>query len=160
MANEILQKQKTPVTWKSSGGSAVITLTSVATSAGRKGASYDFGSPFGARVVIELLTKFGSSPTSGNVVEVWWCSSRDNTNFDAALTSGDAAASDTDVIRQCHWVGNLIADNTTTAQSQSWLFYLPGRYGFPIVFNRSGQSLSGTAGDHVITVTSIIDEIQ
>lgn len=111
-------------------------------------------------MVIELLTRFATAPTSGAIVEVWWCSSRDNTNFDGALASADAAASATNIHRMLRYVGALIADNTTVAQSQSWDFFLPGRYGFPVIYNRTAQSLSATAADHLITVTPIADEIQ
>lgn len=160
MATEIKQKQTAAVTWKSTGGTQVMTFTSLATVTGRKGPANDFGATFCARVVIEFLTKFATGPVSGAIVEVWWCSSRDNTNFDGALASGDAAASDTDIHRMLRYVGALVADNTTAAQQQSWDFFLPGRYGFPVVFNRTAQSLSSTAGDHVLTVTGILDEIQ
>ena len=160
MANEVLQKQKTAVTWKNTGGTQTLTLTSLAASAGRKGTSNDFGATFSIRVVVELLTKFATGPTAGQSLEIYWCSSRDNTNFDAGQSSSDAAFTDTDLNKQLHWIGSFIADNTTNAQQQSWFFQLPGRYGFPVVYNATGQALSSTAGDHVLTVTPIVDEIQ
>ncbi|MGH8106467.1 MAG: hypothetical protein ACREO2_09110 [Arenimonas sp.] len=160
MANQILQKQLTAVTWKTSGGTQTITLTSLGAAAGRKGVTNDFGATFAARCVVELLTKFGSAPAAGATVEVYWCSSRDNSAFDAGQSSADAAFTDTDLNKQLHWIGSLIADNTTSAQQQSWMFYLPGRYGFPVIYNATGQALSGTAADHVLTVTPLADEVQ
>jgi len=160
MANEILQKQKTAITWKASGGTAALTLTSLAASAGRKGASADMGAVFAARCVVELLTKFASAPTAATVLEIYWCSSRDNSAFDGGLSSADADFTDTDINKQLHWIGSFIADNTTNAQQQSWLFMLPGRYGFPVVYNGADQALSSTAGDHVLTITPLADEVQ
>lgn len=160
MPNQILQEQGTARVWAASGGDEVMTLTSLANSAGRKGDGHDWGATFCARVIVELEMAFGTNPTAGNVVEVYWCSSRDNSQFDGNLAAGDAAASDTDVHKQLHWVGNLVCDNVTTVQRQSWLFYLPGRYGFPVVYNRSGQTSSSTAGDNTLTIVPLIDEIQ
>lgn len=160
MPNFILQEQQTAVTWKNTGGTQTLTLTSLGAAAGRKGTSNDFGAQTPARVIVELLTKFAVAPVAGATVEVYWCSSRDNTNFDAGQASADAAFTDTDLNKQLHWIGSLIADNTTAAQQQSWMFFLPGRYGFPVVYNATGQALSATAGDHVLTITPFTDEVQ
>lgn len=160
MANEVLQKQLTPRIWATSGGDEVMTLTALATNVGRKGDGHDWGAAFCARVIVELEMEFGTNPTSGAVVSVYWASSRDNSQFDANLAAGDAAASDTDVHRQLHWIGNLICDNVTTVQRQSWLFFLPGRYGFPVVFNTSGQTSSSDVGDNTLVITPLADEIQ
>lgn len=160
MANEVLRKQGTARTWKPSGGDEVLTLTSLANSAGRAGDGHDWGATFARQFIVELLTKFASAPTAGNLVEVWWASSRDGTNYDGGIAAGDAVQSDVNAIQQCYFIGNLRADDDTDAQQQSWIFEMPGRYGFPIVYNRSGQALSGTAGDHTLTMTPLIDEIQ
>ncbi len=160
MPTDILQEQRTARTWMASGGDEVLTLTSLATAAGRKGDGHDWGASFAANVIVTLKTKFAVGPTSGNVLQVWWASSPDNTDFDGGLSAGDGAASDTDIIRQCFWIGNLVADNTTNAQQQSWFFRMPTRYGFPIVFNNSGQALGSTAGDHKLTIVPIGDEVQ
>ena len=160
MANEILQKQLTSVTWKSSGGTRAITLTSLGAAAGRKGANHDFGATFGARCMVELLTKFAVAPTAGTTIDIYWSSSRDNSSYDSATSGTDSAFTDTDLNKQMHYVGSLFSDNTTSAQQQSWLFFLPGRYGYPVVYNATGQALSATAGDHVLTITPLVDEVQ
>lgn len=160
MANKIYQTLEAAVTWINSGGTHVLTLTSLANSAGRKGDGHDFGASHPGRVVVELKTSFGTGPTAGNVIEVYWCSSRDNSLFDGNQSAGDGTLSDTDVNKQLHWIGNLVADNVTTIQVQSWVFYLPGRYGFPVIYNRSGQALGATAGDHKLSLYGYPDEIQ
>lgn len=160
MPTLILQAQQTARVWAASGGDEVLTLTSLANNAGRKGDGHDWGASHAGRVVVELKTAFAVGPTAGNIVEVYWCSSRDNSLFDGNQAVGDAALTDTDVNKQLHWIGNLVADNVTTVQVQSWVFYLPGRYGFPVVYNRSGQALSATAGDHRLAITPLPDEVQ
>lgn len=160
MPNEILQKQGTDRTWAASGGDEVLTLTSLANSAGRKGDGHDYGATHPQRFRVKLKTKFAVAPTAGNVVEVYWASSEDNTDFDSGTAAGDAAFSDTDLLKQLHFIGALPADNTTSSQVKSWLFFLPARYGYPVIYNRSGQALSSTAGDHELVLTPLIDEVQ
>jgi hypothetical protein len=160
MPNEILRKQGTTISWLASGGDEVLTLTSLANGAGRKGDTHDWAAAFPPRVIIELETVFAVAPTAGNTLDVYWVSSRDNSNFDGGIAQGDAVFSDEDALRQAHLVGVLPADDDTDTQIVSWIFDLPGRYGFPVVFNNSGQALSGTAGDHALKITPLIDEIQ
>lgn len=160
MPNEILRKQGTAISWQASGGDETLILTSLANGAGRKGDSHDWGAAFPPRIIIELETVFGVAPTAGNALEIYWSSSRDNSNFDGGITQGDGVFSDEDALRQCHLIGVFPADDDTNTQIVSWVLDLPGRYGFPVVFNNSGQALSGTAGDHDLRMTPLIDEIQ
>ena len=160
MANEILQKQGKDVTWAASGGDEVLTLTSLATVAGRKGDVHDFGATFSQRCRVKLKTDFATSPTAGDPVEVYWASSEDNSDFDSGTAQGDAAFTDTDLNKQLHLVGILAADASTVSQGRSWVFDLPARYGYPVVYNGTGQSLSSTAADHELVITPLVDEIQ
>lgn len=160
MANQILQLQGTDRTWAASGGDEVLTLTSMANVVGRKGDGHDWGASHPARFRVKLKTDFAVSPTAGNTVEVYWASSEDNTDFDSATAAGDAAFSDTDLLKQLHFIGALPADASTVSQIKSWIFYMPARYGYPVVYNRSGQALSATAGDHELVFTPLTDEIQ
>lgn len=160
MANEIKAKQGTTITWAASGGDHALTLTSLADGAGRKGVVHDFGATFYPQYRVQLKTKPGTSPTAGEPIEVYWCSSQDNSVFDAGLSSGDAAHSDEDEKYQLWHIGDLPVDDDTNSQVKSWIFWLPGRYGFPVVWNNCGQALSGTGSDHELSFTPIIDEIQ
>ena len=162
MSNEILQKQGTSQLWTDAGTGAdnLMDLTGLATTVGRKGDGHDWGTPFPRLFRVQLKVEFGTGPTSGSVVSVYWASSVDNSQFDGNLAAGDAAASDTDVHRQLHFIGNLVADNVTTVQSQSWWFAMPGRYGFPVVYNATNQSTSTDSADNTLTFTPIIDEVQ
>lgn len=160
MANQIKEVQGTTINWLSSGGDAALTLTSLANNNGRKGGGYDFGATFPRRVRVRLRTRFAVAPTAGLTVEVYWASSSDNTNFDSELAAGDAAQNTEALIYKMHLIGVLPAEANTNLQSTSWIFELPARYGFPCVWNRSGQALSSTESDHRLEITPIFDEVQ
>lgn len=160
MGHEIKQKQDTAITWKPSGGTYALTLTSLGTGGGQKGVVHDWGAVFPINVRFFFKTKFAVAPTAGGPVTIYWCSSDDNSDFDAAFSSGDAAVTDEQEMHQLHYVGTLGADNDTNAQAQSWVFALPARYGFVVVWNASGQALSATAADHEVRAVPLLDEIQ
>ena len=160
MPNEILQKQGTSIVWTSAGGDEVLTLTSLANSTGRAGDEHDFGATFPIRVRIELEVDFNVAPTAGNTVRVYWSSSDDGTDYDGECTGGDAAYSTAADLARLHHVGVLPASNDTDPQIASWIFFLPARYGLPVVYNASGQALTATGTDQILTVTPLIDEVQ
>jgi hypothetical protein len=160
MANEILQKQGTSLTWKTSGGTYTYTLTSLANAASRKGPVHDFGATFPVRARWQLKTDFNAAPTAGALMYIYWVSSMDGSVFDAQLTSGDAAGPALAQAAHLTMIGSFVCENTTTSQIQSGTFEIPARYGFPVIYNASGQALSGTAGDHEFKITPLIDELQ
>jgi len=160
MANEILQKQAADVVWTSSGGDETLTLTSLADGNGRAGDEHDFGATFAQRVRVSLEVDFNVAPTAGEVVEVYWASSHDGTDYDGECTGSDAAYNLEDDAKRLHFVGVLVASNDTDPQRASWVFFLPARYGLPVVMNQSGQALTSTGTDQVLTVTPLVDEVQ
>ena len=160
MPNEILQKQGTDVTWTSAGGDELLTLTSLADGNGRMGEEHDFGATHAPRVRISLEVDFNVAPTAGEVVEVYWSSSHDGTDYDAECTGADAAFNSEDDAKRLHFVGVLVASNDTDPQRQSWVFFLPARYGLPVVMNQSGQVLTNVGTDQVLIVTPLVDEVQ
>jgi len=160
MTNDVLLTQQTTITWTSAGGDEVLTLTSLADGDGRAGDEHDFTATFPARARLELLVDFNVAPTAGNVVDVYWSSSDDGTNYDGECTGSDAAYNSEDDAKRLQYVGNLAASNDTDPQRASWVFFLPARYGLPVVMNQSGQALTATGTDQVVTVTGIVDQIQ
>jgi hypothetical protein len=160
MANEVLIKNGTSKTFKSSGGDVTFTPTSLANGAGRLSAVLDLGATRAGRYRIQVTTDFNAAPTAGNPLEVYLVRSDDNTVRDGALGSADAAVSDGDIRAQCLFCGILPADNTTTTQTGSFEVETGARYVSVLWWNASGQALSGTAGDHSVTLTPIITEIQ
>jgi len=160
MANEILQKQGTDVEWTSAGGDEVITLTSLADGNGRMGEEHDFGATHAPRVRISLEVDFNVAPTAGESVDVYWSSSHDGTDYDGECTGADAAYNSEDDMNRLHYVGSLIASNDTDPQRASWVFFLPARYGLPVVSNQSGQALTNVGTDQIVIVTPLVDEVQ
>jgi len=160
MANEILQKQGTSIVWTSAGGDLVIGLTSLADGAGRMGAEHDFTATFPTKVRVSLEVDFNVAPTAGRTMDVYWASSHDGTDYDGECTGSDAAYNSEEDMRRLHWVGSLVASNDTDPQRASWVFFLPARYGLPVVSNQSGQALTATGTDQIVTVTPLIDEVQ
>ena len=160
MANEILVKQDTDITWTSAGGTEVITLTSLADGDGRMGEEHDFGATFAARIRVMLEVDFNVAPTAGLTVDVYWSSSHDGTDYDGECTGADAAYNAEEDMKRLHYVGSLVASNDTDPQMASWVFFLPARYGLPVVSNQSGQALTNVGTDQIVTVTPLIDEVQ
>jgi hypothetical protein len=160
MANEILQKQGTDVVWTSSGGDEVITLTSLANGDGRAGDEHDFGATHAPRVRVSLEVDFNVAPTAGLTMDVYWSSSHDGTDYDGECSGADAAYNSEDDMKRLHYVGSLVASNDTDPQRASWVLFLPARYGLPVVSNQSGQALTATGTDQIVTVTPLIDEVQ
>lgn len=166
MANAVFQKAGTSVTWKDSGGDLAITLQNLAAGAARQGATKDWGDLSTARPTRykwRLRLSFESAPIVGEVVEVYWKSSPDNTAWDNDDGTGDAAVSSADKLRNCTLIGTLIVDEAAADvfMSLQGVFENFERYGAPIIYNRSaGDNLQNTANDATFVVTPIYDELQ
>ena len=147
--------QGTSITWTSSGGDEVITLTSLANGDGRAGDEHDFGTNWPDLVRIQVELDFNVAPTAGEEVDIYWSSSADGTDYDGECTGSDAAYNDENDMKRLHFVGALICTNDTDPQRQSWVFALPARYGLPVVSNQSGQALTATGTDQTVIVTPL-----
>lgn len=154
MADEAFA-QLTDIVWTSSGGDEALDMTSLATGGGRAGDEHDFGASFVPFCRIEIVLDFNAAPTAGEVVDVYWSSSIDGTNYDGECTGSDAAYDDENDMKRLQWVGSLVCTNDTDPQRQSWIYWLPSRYGIPVVSNQSGQALTATGTDQIVTVTQI-----
>jgi len=101
----------------------------------------------------------GSAATAGNEIELYWASSNSataGTNNPGGTSGTDATFNTTpdEYKLQLVFIGSLILSNNagTAIQEQHLAFSPPMRYGMPVVVNKSGQTLGGTAGDHTITL--------
>lgn len=147
------QTQGTSIVWTSSGGDKELDLSSLANNNGVQGEANDFGVNHSEKVRILLEVDFNAAPTAGLLMNVYWSSSHDNSNYDGeCVTTGSAYSSDDDA-RRLWPVGNLAASNDTNPHRASWVFFLPARYGLPVVINKSGQVLTATGTDQIVTVT-------
>lgn len=154
---------------KSSGGDAAFTATSLANAAARECAKFDLGATQpAAGWTVSFETKGVSAPTAGLTSDIFWSSSSSATA--ATDNRGDASGTDAaypasgtlaEKLKQLIYIGSLVHSSTTTAQKQDVGVLNPiQRYGSFIVRNASGVAYSGTATDHIITLTPRIDETQ
>lgn len=171
MANEILVKTGTSLTWKASGGDYDMTMASIANDAARQGEKGDLGATRAARWALRVSNNMDAAPTAGLTIEYWWSSSTsatpatDNTGAcsgaDAAYT-GSAGGSVDETKYQLQHIGDLVLtpDADGVVQTAEFCFYPLQRYGMPVLVNKSGQALEGDDDSHQIVLVPIIDEIQ
>lgn len=155
MTSKAYQLPETALTWLSSTGDAVITLTSLATLTGRQGALHDFGVAAHARdYAWRAWVKFATAPVLGERIDIYWKSS-DGTHPDNDDGTGDAAVSAEDKLRNLTPIGSIIVDEAslTPEFAASGFMDITHRYGCPVFFNRTVDSLSATALDHGFKLT-------
>lgn len=164
MANLIYQAPGTTVTFKSSGGDVTFTNTSVSNGAGRISAQWDRGA--GSKPGLyrwEATTKAAAALAVGVTLEIYLATAHvSSSQIDGNQSTADAAFSATDKRRNLQWVGAIVADSTTNGEVQnaSGTVFITARYVSVVWWNALGQALSGTAGDHVFTLTPYPAEIQ
>jgi hypothetical protein len=153
----------TAVTWTSSGGDRVLTLTSLADGAGREGdksASWVDGTK-GLPELIEVRFEaaVASAATAGKEVELYVGESDSATAGTAnpgGLTGADAAVASPDEKKaQLVFVGSLVLSNAigTSVQVQRLRFRPVCAYSIPVVVNKSGQALGSTGTSLKVVMT-------
>ena len=162
MPNLIYQNEESALTWLASGGTEPLTLTSLASGAGRQGDMYDFG--VGARAslfVWRFWCKFATTPVVGEVIDIYLKTS-DGTHYDNDDGATDAAVSAEDKLKNLKFIGQLAVDeaSTTPEFSCSGYVYIPERQVAPVIWNATADALSATAGDHGFSLTPVPSEIQ
>ena len=171
MSHEINVKQGADIVWKNSGGDYAITLASLADDAGRCGVKGDLAKNaetagrFASRFAVIAEFNLDVAPTAGEVIELYWAPSHDNTTFPGGAVAADAAykvGDEEEWKKQLLLIGCVVvtADADSVVQTQVFVFAPPTRYGCPVVINKSGQALEGDDDDHQIAFTPLIDEVQ
>lgn len=163
MASKIYAAKETPIVFKSSGGSAAITCTSLANNAGRVSAQYDRGSGSKpTRFLIEVQCKLAATPTVGSTVSVLLSlAEADATVPDGDVGQSDAALSALNKRRNLRYGCVVEIDVAGTGiQKGSDIVEFAARYVSVVVINEGGSAFSATAGDTIITLTPIPDESQ
>lgn len=164
MSNDILQKDGTAFTFKSTGGSALWTPTSLANGAGRISDQLDLGaSPRAAKFRWVLRAKL-ASPTVGLMLRPYLieASTAAITYQDGILGVSDAAIA-SEVITQ--YSGKLlgpcpIQTNGTAFQVWSGKCKILSRYVSLMLWNASGVAFSATATDHEFRLEPVNDQVQ
>ncbi len=164
MANEVLCKPGTAITWKETGGTNVITLNNLGFGAGRAGAQYDKGT--GAQEVwfnVDFVVQFNTPPVALETVSLYLLS-HDGTNVPAGVGVADAAVTVANKLNNLHCPLIIVsAESAASATSfeANGLAFLPMRYISPVVWNSSaGDNLIATNNINVITLTPFVDELQ
>jgi hypothetical protein len=163
----------TAKTIRNSGGSAAITLASLAngngTSAGaRQSASLDLGANWAQRWRLECNCELAATPTAGNAINLF-------ASWNSATGAGDGNTSGSDAAytgysnnidaatRQLEFLGAHIctAQATSTVQrSLVGVIFPKGRYLNLVVDNRSGAAFHSTDTNQVITLTPLEESIE
>lgn len=163
----------TAKTIRNSGGTAAITLASLAngngTSAGgRQSASLDLGANWAQRWRMECSFELAATPTAGNAVNLF-------ASWNSATGAGDGNTSGSDAAytgysnnidastRQLEFLGAHIctAQATSTVQrSLVGVIFPKGRYLNLVIDNRSGAAFHSTDTNQVITFTPLEESIE
>lgn len=165
MPNKIYIVPETAITWLASGGTNVLTLTSLAAGAGRQGALHDFGASARAGdYTWRAWVKFATTPVVGELLEVYWKTS-DGSHPDNDDGAGDAAVSAEDKLRNLKLLGVIEVDEASATPEFAASGFLPAewaahRHGAPVFWNRTADALSSTAGDHGFALTPVPAEVQ
>jgi hypothetical protein len=166
-------KNGTAKTVKNSGGTAAITLASLAngngTSAGgRQSATLDLGEYWAQRWRLNASFEIAATPTAGNAINLF-ASNRDSTGAGDGNTSGSDAAytgysNNIDAsTKQLEFLGAHIctAQATSTVQkSLVGIIFPKGRWLNLVVDNRSGAAFHSTDTNQVITLTPLEESIE
>lgn len=157
--------------WKSSGGDALITFTSVTNGAGRLGGQLDLGDLLvanaAARATFYRWYAKTQCQASGlvlnNTLDLYFA----HWNFDAATGSAtdpdggvgasDAAFATAALLANLTPAGSLVVDSTAgaTTFAKSGFIWLPYRVVSPVLWNGSGATASATASVTEIWLTPV-----
>ncbi len=162
MANKIYYAPESALTFKDSGGSAVLALQNLGFGAGRISARYDRGAGSKpARYRWRAVIQFETAAVVGELVEIYLAPS-DGTYMDGTLGTSDAALT-ADKRRNLDLIGVVVVDTTSTATGivASGICYIWDRYVSVGVWNASaGDNLENTANASFIELMPVPDEVQ
>ena len=189
MANGVLLKQGTQIRFSGSGFSPAdaatnytvgtptdvdLTLSAVATAAGRQSAKADLGATRARNYSVFAAVDFtGETPTLGERVDYYWAPSASttaasaniagNSGLDAALVDGATTTGITidEFIKLCQPIGSIeVTDDGTVQVGYVGSFSPQERYGQMIVVNESGDAFEADNVEAAVWMNPIIDEVQ
>lgn len=164
MANKVYQLHETAISWKPATQTPTETweADAIANGAGRQGALHDFGTAaIGRRFAWRFYTQCQATPTLGNLIRLYWKSS-EGSHPDNDDGTGDAAVSAEDKLRNLLYIGACVVDEAAAniEFTKSGSFFLPHRYGAPVLWNASAATLTTDEAEHGFILTPVVDEIQ
>lgn len=163
-----LQSTASEITVKSSGGTAAITMTSVANSAARQSAKIDFGTPRARRYLLVAEVELAATPTAGLSIEFyggWSNSATAGTDNPGGASGSDAAyagySSNLDAsLKQLTYLGDLVVTTQATATVQRGIVgivEIPTQYVCLVVYNKSGAAFHSSATNVAFRFIPIVD---
>jgi hypothetical protein len=162
MANLIYRAIETPLSFRDSGGDAVITLKNLGFGAGRVSARYDRGADSRARLFHwRAVIQYETAPVIGELAEIYLFES-DGTYEDGKVGTADAALG-TEARANGKLVGVVRVQSTSTATDNiaSGMCIINERYVSVGVWNASaGDNLEDTTNACRVILTPVPDEIQ
>lgn len=162
MPNAIYRAIGTTLSFRDSGGDAVLTLQNLAFGAGRVSARYDRGAGSLPRLYHwRAIVQFETAPAVGEIVEIYLFES-DGTYMDGTLGTSDAALG-SDKRKNGKLIGVIVVDTTSTATDivASGMCLINQRYFSVGVWNGSaGDNLKNTANTSRVNLAPVNDEIQ
>ena len=169
MTAKVYQIGESDITWLDTGGSAVLTLTSLAAGAGRQGARFDLGAITTARAHLfdwVFFMQFAAAPVVDENIDIYWKGYHQAgvhaMNDDG---DGDIALSDEDKLKNLIYIGSLIVDEVSAtpefaAFNKGDPIWIPHRYGMPVIFNNTANAFSTTAAEHGFILTPVVPQAQ
>ena len=169
MTAKVYQIGESDITWLNTGGSELLTLTSLGAAAGRQGARHDFGAITIARAHMFdwwFFMQFATAPVVNEVIDIYWKGFHQGgshaMNDDG---TGDIAVSAEDKLRNLIYLGSLIVDEASVTPEFSTgnhgdPIWIPHRYGMPVIWNNTADAFSSTAAEHGFILTPIIPQAQ
>jgi len=159
------------ITVKSSGGSAAITMTSVANGAARQSAKIDFGASRAREYLLIAEIEMAATPTAGNAIEFYMGWSNDSDAGDdnpAGLSGADAAytgqSSNLDAsVKQLSYLGDAVVSALATSTVQRITVAkveAPMRYGSLVVYNKAGSAFHSSATNIAFRFIPVLDVIE
>lgn len=169
MTAKVFQIGAADITWLDTGGSELLTLTSLATVTGRQGARHDFGVITNAREHLFdwwFFMQFATVPVVDDEIDIYWKGYHQGgshgMNDDG---NADVAVSAEDKLRNLIYLGSLIVDEASATPEFSTgnkddPIWIPHRYGMPVIWNATADAFSSTAAEHGFILTPVVPQAQ
>jgi len=161
MPNKIYRAIETPITFKDSGGSAVITLQNLGTGIARVSARYDRGAgDLPRRYQWRAVFQWTTTPTVNQYADIYLAES-DGTYADGTVGTADANIA----VGQLYNLFKLGYNRVATSSAATNMIVsgncrINDRYFSVIVYNLSSVNFQNTANVSWVSFTPVPDELQ
>lgn len=162
MSGKVYRAIETPLVFKDSGGSAVITLQNLASGYIRVSAQYDRGTgSLPAKYQWRSIIQWSSTPVLANWAEIYIAGS-DGTYVDGSVGTSDALVGSANQLKNCLWLGNVVVQSASAATNMiaSGECTIVDRYISVVVYNKANVAFQNTANVSMVILTPVPDEIQ